>query len=102
MVLARPFAGDLPIVLASPVTGSVQRVTALEAVAIRLLTEIAPAVRDAWIADHFGARGLKMTAGDREIDDPVARQTMVRDAFLAVRVRLLPKLVELGILEPAA
>lgn len=100
MVLARQYAGDLPIVLASTVTGSVQRVTALEAVAIRLLSEVLPDARDAWIAQHFGAGGLKMSAGAFVIDDPVTRQMVVRDAFVSMQKKLLPKLVELGILEP--
>ena len=100
MVLARPFSGDMPIVLASPITGAALRMTALEAACIRLLTEVPPASRAAWIEAQFGAQGLKMSTGDRVIDDPVERKKLVHAGLVTMRTRTAPKLVELGILEP--
>lgn len=100
MVLARPFSGEMPIVLASPVTGAPLRMTALEAACVRLLTEVPPASRGAWIEEHFGAKGLKMSMGDRVIDDAAERRKLVHASLLTMRTRTLPKLVELGILEP--
>lgn len=100
MVLARPYASDLPIVVASPVTGSAHRLGAVEAVALRLLTEIAPADREAFLAEHFGRPGIRMTKGERTIDAPAERMQIVRDGVADVEKRLVPKLVELGVLEP--
>jgi SAM-dependent methyltransferase len=93
-------AGEGPLVLASPVTGMGLSISLLEAICLRLLTAVDPARRAEWIRALAQARAQPIVVGDKPIKDAeklVRAVTKELDAFRTVAV---PKLIELGILEP--
>lgn len=90
-----------PLVVVSPLAGTGISVTSMQALVLRLLTEIEPPERDAWIERTMGQPGLRVQLAGRSVDSQVERVAMVqreRDEFCRER---LGKFVELQILEPA-
>lgn len=100
-MLARPYSTQLPTLLAAPATGGAIRVDPAEAVAIRLLGEVAPEDRDAHLAEQFGKPGIEMKIDDRVLEAPEERIDAIREAVDAAEKKLLSTFVELGILAPA-
>lgn len=100
-MLARPFSTQLPTLLASPATGGAIRVDPAEAVAVRLLGEVAPEDRDAHLAEQFGKPGIEMKIGDRVLETPAERIGVIREAVETAEEKLVATFVELGILAPA-
>lgn len=99
-VLRQKLSSDVPIVLASPVSGNGVRISALDAVAIRLVTEVPSAERAAWVRAHFGPGELRMTVRERVVDSPEEQTAIVLEGLARFAERRLSELVELGILEP--
>ncbi|HEX3771014.1 MAG TPA: class I SAM-dependent methyltransferase [Polyangiaceae bacterium] len=96
-VLAQPIASRTPVVLASPVAGTGVPLTPLHAVALRALTEAAPADRAAWLRGLVEAAPLRLVDHGRPVTEKeeLARHLLAHvEEFRASR---LPKLVELGI-----
>jgi SAM-dependent methyltransferase len=86
-----------PVVLASPVAGTGVPLTPLHAVALRALTEAAPADRAAWLRGLVEAAPLRLVDHGRPVTEKeeLARHLLAHvEEFRASR---LPKLVELGI-----
>ncbi|CAN5849355.1 methyltransferase regulatory domain-containing protein [soil metagenome] len=102
MILQRRLSSEIPIVLASAVAGTGVPLTALEAVAIRLVTEVPPAERRAWVHAHFGREELRMTIRDRAIESEEEQSAVVFEGLARFERERLAKLVELGLLEPSA
>lgn len=100
-VLERPYSTQLPTLLAAPATGGAIRIDPAEAVAIRLLGEVAPDDRDAYLAAQFGKPGIEMKIDDRVLDAPEERIGAIREAVEAAEKKLVATFVELGILAPA-
>lgn len=100
-VLAQKLSSEVPIVLASPVSGTGLRITALDAVAIRLVTEVPPADRPAWVRAHFGRGELRMTVRERVVETAEEQTAVVLDGLARFEREGLARLIELGILEPA-
>jgi SAM-dependent methyltransferase len=93
--------GEGPLVLASPVTGAGVHVSLLEALGIRLLTQVAPADHAAWLRGYARRKGTPLGVGDREIksaDELVSVMTRELDKARAA----VPKLVALGVLDGPA
>jgi len=100
-VLQQRLSSEIPIVLASPVSGTGVRVTALEAVAIRLVTEVPPGDRPAWVLAYFGPGELKMTVRERVVESAEEQGAVVLEGLARFEKEGLARLIELGILEPA-
>lgn len=98
MILQQPVASELPIVLASTVAGTGIAIPALTAIAIRLLTEVQPSQRSAWIRKMFGRTEVKMQLAGRTIESAAERCRMVEGELDTFRRERLSKLVELGVL----
>ncbi len=99
-VLERKLSSEIPIVLASPVSGTGLPITALEAVAIRLVTEVPLEDRGAWIRSQFGPGELRMTVRDRVVDTVEEQTAVVLEGLDRFEREALPRMIELGILEP--
>jgi SAM-dependent methyltransferase len=100
VVLDQALSRTVPTVLASPVAGTGVSVSMLHAVALRALTEADVNSRAAWIHAFVEATPLRLYDHGRELDDKddLARALGLQiQMFCATR---LPKLIELGILEP--
>lgn len=100
MILQQPVSSDLPIVLASTVAGTGISIPALMAISIRLLTEVQPSQRSAWIRKVFGRTEVKMQLAGRTIESAAERCQTVEEELESFRRERLAKLVELGVLSP--
>jgi SAM-dependent methyltransferase len=101
-VLADAVEGRGPLVLASPVTGGGVTISLLEAVCLRLLTEIEPSGQADWIralARAADARSQPIVVGDKPVKDPEKLVRVLTKELDAFRAGILPKLVDLGVLE---
>lgn len=98
MMLGQRLSPENPIILASPAAGTGLVIPQLEAVALRLLTEVVPADRPAWIRAFVARQPLKLRAFDRVIDDAAEQARILEEHLAQLRVQRLPKLIELGVL----
>ena len=92
--------GEIPIVLASPVSAMAYPMPALEALALKVLVEAAPDARKRWISELVSRSVLRIRVGERTIEDPAEQETAITDAVDALLGGKLAKLVELGIVTP--
>jgi SAM-dependent methyltransferase len=97
MMLSQRLSPENPIILASPVAGTGLVIAQLEAVALRLLTEVVPAERPAWLRAFVARQPLKLRAFDRVIDDAAEQVRILEEHLAQFRVQRLPKLLELGV-----
>ena len=98
-VVANAVTRDNPLVLASPTTGNGIAMSMLDAVCVRLLTEVAPADRAAWIRALVEQQPVRLVVGDRAIKDRDELARTITEAFARFSAVWSDKLVELGILD---
>ena len=98
--MLRRLSTDAPIVMASSVAGTAFPMSALEGLAIRMMTEVPAADRERWVDDLVGRSVLRIRIGDRLLEDRESQRRAILDTVEQLRARL-PKFVELGILTPA-
>src|SRR5262249_30605012 len=99
MILEQRLSSKSPVVLASAVAGTGISIPTIHAASLRLLTEIAPEAREAWIRSFVERQAITLRDGDRVIEDRDEKAAIVtreHDRFCATR---LPQLVKLGALE---
>jgi SAM-dependent methyltransferase len=101
MMLGQRLSAENPIILASPAAGTAMVLSQLEAIALRLLTEVAPGARPAWIRALVTRQPLRLRVGDRWLDDADEKVRVLGDQLTQLHAQRLPKLLELGIVEPA-
>ncbi len=97
--MLRRLSTDAPIVMASSVAGTAFPMSALEGLAIRMMTEVPATDRERWVDDLVGRSVLRIRIGDRVLEDRESQRRAILDTVEQLRPRL-PKFVELGILEP--
>jgi SAM-dependent methyltransferase len=93
--IARSLESEVPLVLASPQTGSGVTVSLLDAACLHLLANLEPSKRKPWVRAFAAERKLPLPGAGEDLVAAVLREL---DAFTS---KLAPKLAELGILEPA-
>jgi SAM-dependent methyltransferase len=101
-VLDQGIAGEGPLSLASPATGTGLSISLLEAIFLRLLTEVEPEGRAAWIRSFAETRAFPIVSGTRRIEDAEELVRIAPREVDELRVRMGPKLCQLGILEMSA
>ncbi|MFO0759619.1 MAG: class I SAM-dependent methyltransferase [Byssovorax sp.] len=99
VILKQPLAEGTPTVLASDVAGTGLVVSMLEALCLRIVTEVEPADRPAWIRAFIARRPLRLHAGGRAIEQPEEQAALIEKELADVLQRRVPKLIELGVLE---
>jgi SAM-dependent methyltransferase len=99
--MLRRLSAENPIVMASTVAGTAFPISALEGLAIRLLTEVASPDREQWVRDLVGRSVLRIRIGDRVIEDQADQVRAILETLEQLCTRRLAKLLELGILAPA-
>lgn len=99
--MLRHLSTDAPIVMVSSVTGTAYPVSALEGLALRMMTEVPAAARRQWADELVGRSVLRIRVGDRVLEDREEQRRAILDTVDKLRPRL-PKFVELGILAPAS
>jgi SAM-dependent methyltransferase len=97
-VLREATSGDAPIVLASAVAGTGVSVPRLDAVTLRLLTEVPEGEWRAWFEALERDNPLRLKVGDRPVAGEEAFRVLVAH-LESFRARRLPRFVELGIVE---
>jgi hypothetical protein len=97
MMLSQRLSAENPIILASPAAGTGLVLPQLEAVSLRLLTEVAPAQRPGWIRAFVARQPLRLRVGDRVIEDAEEKARVLSEQMEQFRIQRLPKLIELGI-----
>ena len=100
-MMLRRLSADAPIVMTSTVSGTAYPMSALEGLAIRVFTEVAPAEREQWVRDLVGRSVLRIRIGERVLEDHAEQRRAILDTVEDLRTRRLAKLVELGIVAPA-
>jgi SAM-dependent methyltransferase len=96
VALDEALAGDGPLALASPVTGTGLHLALLEAIALRFLTKIAPADRDAWTHAFAGRQEWPMKIGERKLKDEADLARALTKEVERMQA-ILPKLADLGV-----
>jgi SAM-dependent methyltransferase len=100
--MLRRMASDAPIVLASEIAGTAIPISALDGLALRVLTEVTPAARERWIEELVARSVLRMRAGDRVVVEPQEQRKAILDAVEQLRAHRLRKFLELGVVSPAS
>jgi SAM-dependent methyltransferase len=100
--MLRRLSSDTPVVMTSTVAGMAFPISALEGLALRMFTEVAPADREQWVTDLVGRNVLRIRIGERVLEDPADQRRAILEAVEQLRARRLAKMVELGILTPVA
>ena len=91
-------APDAAVVLVSPTAGTGIRLSPLEACLLLALTSDDP-VTDA--AERLARLGLQLSEGGRPVADPAVARSAIASIVPAFRSGKMPKLISLGIAEPA-
>jgi hypothetical protein len=101
MMLSQRLSPENPIILASPAAGTGLVIPQLEAISLRLLTEVDPAERPAWIRAFVARQPLKLRTLDRVIEDAEEKVRILEEQLTQLCVHRLPKLLELGVVARA-
>jgi SAM-dependent methyltransferase len=100
MMLRERLSSDAPTVLASAVAGTGIPVSLVDGVALRLLTEVPEPEWPEWTEAFVRRQAFRVRVGDRAIDDDHERARAVLAQVEPFRAKQLPRLLELGIVEP--
>ncbi|AKU99744.1 Methyltransferase [Labilithrix luteola] len=100
-MMLRRLSTNMPVIMASVPCGTAFPITPLEALAIRVITEVGEADREEWIRSFVGGRVLRLRVGERLVEDRDEQRRAIGEAVTHVRRHQLTKLLELGILAPA-
>jgi SAM-dependent methyltransferase len=100
MILQERLSSSRPIVLASPVAGTGIVVSMLDAVVLRLLTEIPAAEWQTWVAEFSQRQPFRIRVGDRAVESDAERMVALLEQVESFRANRMPGLIELGIVEP--
>ena len=101
MIIEQRLANASPFVLASRVAGTGLVASMLQGVVIRLLTEVEPGARQAWLAAFVERTPLRLFDGDRAITDRDEQRHVISQEVARFCRERLPELVRLGVLEAA-
>jgi hypothetical protein len=99
--MLRRLSSDTPIVMTSTVAGTAFPISALDGLALRVFTEVAPPKREEWIRDFVGKNVLRLAVAGKIIEGQDDQRRLILDAVEQLRAHRLGKLVELGVLAPA-
>lgn len=96
-MMLRRASTERPTVLTSSAAGTGFSISALDALALRILTEVAEPDRAPWIADFVARSVLRLRVGEQVIEDDAEQVKAINEA-VDVAQRRLGKLTELGLL----
>jgi hypothetical protein len=101
MMLRERLSTDAPIVLASPLAGTGLAVPMLDAIVLRLLTEVPEPEWPSWVTAFAAHHPIRLKVAERAVEDVGERRRILLAQVEPFRAARLPKLLELGIVEPA-
>jgi hypothetical protein len=100
-MMLRRLSSDTPLVMTSTVAGTAFPISALDGLALRVFTEVAPPKREAWVHDFVGKNVLRLAVAGEVVEGQDAQRRLILDGVEKLRAHRLDKLVELGVLAPA-
>ena len=100
-MMLRRLSSDTPLVLVSEAAGTAYRSSALEVLAMRVLTECRAPERDAWVESFVEKHELRLAIDGKLVAERADQKRHVRAAIEALVSDRLARLVELGIMAPA-
>jgi SAM-dependent methyltransferase len=98
MILKQKLSDRTPTILASTAAGTGLTLSLVEALCLRLLTEVEPGARAAWIRSFVTKQPLRLQVRGQEVEGVEARAKALEDELAEVMRARLPKLLELGVL----
>lgn len=98
-VLGQMLTDEGTIILVSPAAGTGLIVPLAEAIWIRLVTEVEPQARGAWLVALCKRMPFQLRVGERSIEDTAEKVRYLEEGLSAFCAERLPKLVQLGVLE---
>jgi SAM-dependent methyltransferase len=101
-MMLRETSGGHPIVLASAAFGTGVPLAMVDAVALRLLTEIPAVEWRGWIASFVRSQSFTLKVEDRTIENEEERVRVLLAQIEPFRVKWLPRLIAMGIVEREA
>jgi SAM-dependent methyltransferase len=96
--LEQALSSDGPPVLASPVAGTGVQLSLADALALRLLLDVAPTERAAWVEAYATRLTLPFTIGDRVVRDARELVELAAHRVDELSANAIAKMVELGVL----
>lgn len=100
MMLKR-LSSDMPLMLVSEATGTAYRSSALEILAMRVLTECHGPERDAWVDAFVDRHEMRLAIDGKIVAERAEQKRHIREAIATLCRDRLAKLVEVGIMSPA-
>lgn len=101
MVLDQRLSVDTPVVLVSEALGTGVSLPMLQAVALRLLTEVEPARWRSWISELLERQPFRLVDGNRTIEDEEEKLQRVLAEVERFRDQKVERMLQLGIVERA-
>jgi hypothetical protein len=99
-MMVKRLSSDMPLVLVSEAAGTAYRSSALEMLAIRVLTECRAEERDAWVESFVEKHEMRLAIDGKIVAERAEQKRHVREAIATLCRDRLAKLVELGIMSP--
>jgi hypothetical protein len=99
-ILEQRLSAKTPVVLAAPAAGTGIIVSTLHAVALRLLTGVAPGDRDAWIRAFVERQPLSLQVAGRPVVSPDEQAAVLAQEVDRFARQRLPHLAALGVVGP--
>ncbi len=100
-VLEDGLSRDLPVTLASVAAGTGVELTPVEAVALFVLTTVAPSERRAWIRSRCERASFRLTVHGRPVEGTDEQCRTLLEEIAAFEGKRVPRLLSLGVLAPA-
>lgn len=101
VILEQPLVSRTPFIFASPVAGTGITMTLLDAISMRLATQVAPEMRADWIRSLIAHDPLDLKIAGTRVTDPEEQSKVLLSELEKFYVQKVPRLVRLGILEVA-
>ncbi len=98
MIITQRLADRNPTILASPLAGTGFIVPMLEALGIRVLTEVEPAARAAWIRAFVARQPLRLQVAGQAVEGAEAQARIIEEEIAQLSLTRVPKLLSLGVL----
>ena len=88
-MMLRRATSDVPLVVASTVAGTAFPISALDALAMRALTEARAGSLEDWVRDFVGRSVLRVRIGERVLEDRAEQLQAILDVVNDLRTRRL-------------
>jgi hypothetical protein len=100
-MMLRKLASDTPLLMTSERAGTALPLSAVDVLALRVLTEVAPQDRSRFIHDYVARNVVRLRIGGKVLEEQGELRAAIGAAVEQIGRERLSMLVELGVLAPA-